>query len=238
LLTLLASLLCASIAIAYLHIEPGSRAVVFGVGHAGLTVREGPGYTYPHIDVLAEGAEVDVLSGPNWKGYVPWYRVGGYDETGKQGWMAGNYLQPKPAPTPEQEVDLEAEAMAEPGSEQAETESGTEAEAAPAAAPARVVTPSTRGGQRESRGFVALVTGYSIQGRTASGAPTRWGLVAVDPNIIPLGTHLRIDGFDEVFVAADTGGAVKGNWIDIYFPTYSEAARFGIQARQVTILEP
>src|SRR5512146_1911909 len=95
-LTLLASLLGATLVIAQLHIDPGSRAVVFGVGDAGLGVREGPGYNYPTLEILPEGTEVDVLSGPSWKGYTPWYRVGGFDDSGRQGWSAGNYLQPEP----------------------------------------------------------------------------------------------------------------------------------------------
>ncbi len=206
-LSLLASLLGATIVIAQLHIEPGSQAVVFGVGAAGLGVREGPGYNYPTLDILPEGTQVDVLSGPNWRGYTPWYKVGGYDDSGKQGWSAGNYLQPKPEPEPADDSD----------------------------ASARAVTPSSRGGLRSS-GFVALVTGYCIQGRTALGTPTRWGVVAADPSLLPLGTRLQIEGFQEEFVVADTGSAVKGNWIDVYFPNSADAYSFGIQTRRVTIL--
>ncbi|HEX9015302.1 MAG TPA: 3D domain-containing protein [Chloroflexota bacterium] len=202
-ITIAASLLGATLVFAGLHIDPGSSAVVFGVGQDGLTVREGPGYSYHTQAILPEGTQVDVLSGPRWNGYTPWYLIGGYDPSGQQGWSAGNYLQPAPDPSP----------------------------------PAARATPSSRGGQRDSRGFVGLVTGYSIHGRTASGAPTAWGVVAVDPNVIPLGTKLQIDGFQDVFVAADTGGAIKGNWIDIYFPNYADAYDFGIQARRVTVLD-
>jgi 3D (Asp-Asp-Asp) domain-containing protein len=197
-----------SLALAELHIEPGARAVVFGVGQDGLGVREGPGSSFPTIATLPEGAEVDVLSGPSWKGYVPWYHVGGYDASGDQGWSAGNYLQPKSDPP----------AAPNEGSER--------------------VTPSSRGGQRDQKSFLGLVTGYSVHGRTSSGAPTDWGVVAVDPGVIPIGSKLHIDGFDEVFVAADTGGAVKGNWIDVYFPNSGDAYGFGIQVRRVTIVEP
>ncbi len=207
-LALAASLLGATLVIAQLHIEPGTRAVIFGVGQDGLTVREGPGYDYPVLDILPEGTEVDVDAGPRWRGYTPWYQVSGYDPDGRQGWSAGNYLQPRPEPTP-----------------------------TPAEGAARV-TPSARGGERERNSFVALVTGYSIQGRTSSGLPTEWGVAAVDPSVIPLGSRFQIDGFEEVFVAADTGGAVKGIWVDLYFPTRAEAAAFGVQARRVTILEP
>jgi 3D (Asp-Asp-Asp) domain-containing protein len=60
----------------------------------------------------------------------------------------------------------------------------------------------------------------------------------VDPRVIPLGTKLRIEGFTETFVAEDTGGAIRGNHIDIYFPDRASALRFGIQQRTVSILEP
>jgi len=64
----------------------------------------------------------------------------------------------------------------------------------------------------------------------------RWGVVAVDPRVIPLGSRIMIEGFDNVFTAEDTGGAVRGNHVDIYFPDRAEAIRFGIQHRTVTIL--
>lgn len=52
-----------------------------------------------------------------------------------------------------------------------------------------------------------------------------WGTVAVDPKVIPLKTHLVIDGFDMEFVARDTGGKwVKGNQIDVFIPvSHAEA---------------
>ena len=208
-LALAASLVGGTLSLAGLPIQPGTRAVVFGVGQDGLGVREGPGYDFQTKTVLQEGAQVDVLDGPNWKGYVPWYLVGGYDSSGDQGWSAGNYLQPAADQTP-----------------------------APEAGPERSATPSSRGGQRDNQSFIALVTGYSVSGRTASGSPTQWGVVAVDPSVVPMGSKIQIDGFSDVFVAADTGGAVKGNWIDVYFPNPSDAFNFGMQARRVTILEP
>src|SRR5450759_489671 len=91
-LALAASLIGGTLSLADLPIQPGTRAVVFGVGQDGLTVREGPGYAFQTLDTLAEGTEMDVLDGPRWKGYVPWYLVGGYDVSGNQGWSAGNYL--------------------------------------------------------------------------------------------------------------------------------------------------
>src|SRR4051794_25038247 len=60
-------------------------------------------------------------------------------------------------------------------------------------------------------------TGYSLSGHTATGMPVGWGIAAVDPAMIPLGTRLSIPGYGEA-VAADTGGAVRGAMIDLWFP--------------------
>ena len=69
-------------------------------------------------------------------------------------------------------------------------------------------------------------TGYAIRGATATGLPTGWGVVAVDPSVIPLGTRMTIPGYGEG-VAADTGGAVRGAHIDLWFPTVGAGARLG-----------
>lgn len=53
-----------------------------------------------------------------------------------------------------------------------------------------------------------------------------WGTVAVDPKVLPLQTHLIIDGYDMEFVARDTGSGVNGKHIDMYVPvSHSEALR-------------
>jgi 3D (Asp-Asp-Asp) domain-containing protein len=54
-------------------------------------------------------------------------------------------------------------------------------------------------------------------GITASGAPLTKGIVAVDPRVIPLGTHLFIPGYGFA-IAGDTGGGIIGNKIDLGFP--------------------
>ncbi|UIO40956.1 S-layer homology domain-containing protein [Brevibacillus brevis] len=58
--------------------------------------------------------------------------------------------------------------------------------------------------------------------------PLREGVVAVDPNVIPLGKHLYIDGYGYA-VAADIGGAVKQRHVDLYLPTLNEAENHGLQ---------
>lgn len=80
-----------------------------------------------------------------------------------------------------------------------------------------------------SCGKAAGSAGYA---RTATGAIAQKGVVAVDPSVIPLGTRLYIDGYGYA-IAADTGGAIKGNKIDLCFNTRSEALSFG--RRNVTV---
>jgi 3D (Asp-Asp-Asp) domain-containing protein len=72
---------------------------------------------------------------------------------------------------------------------------------------------------------------------TRSGTVVRWGTAAVDPQVIPLGSRLQIEGFDTIFVAEDTGGAVYGNRIEVFFPDEAAAFQFGVRYLQVTVIE-
>jgi len=81
--------------------------------------------------------------------------------------------------------------------------------------------------------------GYGI---TASGMYAQRGVVAVDPRVIPLGTKLYIETADGSFVygnavAGDTGGAIKGNKIDLFMDTRAECMQFGRRTVKVYILE-
>lgn len=67
--------------------------------------------------------------------------------------------------------------------------------------------------------------------------PLREGVVAVDPSVIPLGSHLYIDGYGYA-VAADIGGAVKQRHVDLYLPTLQEARSYGMkQGVKVYVLD-
>jgi 3D (Asp-Asp-Asp) domain-containing protein len=83
-----------------------------------------------------------------------------------------------------------------------------------------------------TRTVTVSATGYSLPGRTATGLPVGLGVVAVDPSVIPLGTRMTIPGYGEG-VAADTGSAVQGYEIDLWFPTVAAALAWG--RRTVTI---
>lgn len=72
--------------------------------------------------------------------------------------------------------------------------------------------------------------------RTAMGWRLRKGIVAVDPRRIPMGTRLYIKGYG-YGVAADTGGAIKGNKIDLAFHTTRSAFQFGRRKVEVYVLD-
>jgi 3D (Asp-Asp-Asp) domain-containing protein len=77
-------------------------------------------------------------------------------------------------------------------------------------------------------------TAYSLPGHTATGMPVGWGVVAVDPAVIPLGTRMTIPGYGEG-VAADVGSAVQGATIDLWFPTLAEARAWGRRTVTITL---
>jgi len=106
---------------------------------------------------------------------------------------------------------------------------------------------ASRGGGYFSGGKVVsmIATGYTASaaenggntsGRTATGLRIGHGVVAVDPNFIPLGTRLYIDGYGYA-VAADTGGAIKGHRIDLGHDTHHEAQNVGRRSVRVHILD-
>lgn len=74
---------------------------------------------------------------------------------------------------------------------------------------------------------------------TATGQTLRKGIVAVDPKVIPLHTKMFITGSVEygLGVAEDTGGAIKGNIVDLAYMSYDECIKFGRRQMQVYILD-
>lgn len=76
-------------------------------------------------------------------------------------------------------------------------------------------------------------------GVTATGQDLRANpeqkVIAVDPTVIPLGTKVYVEGYGNA-IAGDVGGAIKGNKIDIFMPSNSDAVNFGVQTVKVTIL--
>jgi len=108
-----------------------------------------------------------------------------------------------------------------------------QSQTAPAAGVATSAAPSITDGTRTLT-LTVTATGYSMPGRTATGLPVGFGIVAVDPAVIPLGTRMSIPGYGEG-VAADTGGAVQGLTIDLWFPTLAGALAWGRRTVTITL---
>lgn len=69
---------------------------------------------------------------------------------------------------------------------------------------------------------------------TASGAVAEAGkTIAVDTDVIPYGTEVKIG--DSIYIAQDTGGAIKGNKIDVYCDTHEEALKHGVKYTEVFV---
>ena len=78
--------------------------------------------------------------------------------------------------------------------------------------------------------------GLNGDGVTATGLRARKGIVAVDPRTIRLGTKVFIEGYGEA-IAADTGGWIKGNRIDLCFDSLDECYRYGRRKIYVYLVE-
>lgn len=104
---------------------------------------------------------------------------------------------------------------------------------------------TSRGSYRYVEAKVMEATAYSpgpescgkwADGYTYTGKKAGYGMVAVDPRVIRLGTQLYIEGYGKA-EAADIGGAIKGNKIDLCYETHQEALRFGRKKIKVYVLE-
>ncbi|MGI9147892.1 MAG: 3D domain-containing protein [Chloroflexota bacterium] len=99
-------------------------------------------------------------------------------------------------------------------------------------------------GAPTSRVIQAIVTGYAtgsdsgaVGAMTATGTTTHWGTVAADWRLYPPGTRLQIEGFaDDIFTVEDSGGGVRGNIFDVWFPDLASAVAYGTKSARVTVL--
>ena len=191
------------------HVQVGNGAVA-------LNVRYGPGMNHGVVTVIRLGAIARVIAGPVYVGGHPWYQVAGFDLYGSYGWSYGGYL--VPASSYQGTTSIQRVAPVQ------------RTQRVPVAAPASGPT------------YDMLATGYNgaefgSNGIMRNGNYVRWGAVAVDPSVIPLGTRMYISGFgNQVFVAEDTGSAIIGNRIDIWMPSVGQALEFAAQRRTVTII--
>lgn len=93
----------------------------------------------------------------------------------------------------------------------------------------------------ETRADVFTVTAYCpcekccgvfANGYTATGAKATQGVtIAADPDVLPMGTEIELDG--HTYTVQDTGGAIAGNRLDLYFDSHEDALQWGVQEKIV-----
>ena len=106
----------------------------------------------------------------------------------------------------------------------------------------KIVVREVKQVEKEVDWYYFIASGYSAndpaQGTdniTATGKEVRKGIIAVDPDVIPLGTKVEIKDMG-IFTAEDTGGKIKGNRVDIYFDSKKEAKEFGRKGVWIRII--
>lgn len=101
------------------------------------------------------------------------------------------------------------------------------------------ISSASRSGKRFDfeRALVVEATAYTHTGsRTATGLYPEVGTVAVDPDIIPLGSKLYIEGYGFA-KAQDVGGAIRGNRVDVFVDTQGAAMRWGRRTVKTYVLK-
>ncbi|QFG01238.1 LysM peptidoglycan-binding domain-containing protein [Psychrobacillus glaciei] len=97
---------------------------------------------------------------------------------------------------------------------------------------------------QEGKEMTVIATAYTAycngcSGTTAYGIDLRANpdqkVIAVDPRIIPLGTKVWVEGYGEA-IAGDTGGAIKGNKIDVFIPSYDSAMQWGVKKVKIRVI--
>ncbi|MFB1097699.1 MULTISPECIES: 3D domain-containing protein [Bacillaceae] len=136
---------------------------------------------------------------------------------------------------PKQEEKQEAPAQTEQKAEPAKQE----------AAPAQEEKAATSTSQEATKELTVSATAYTGQcegcsGVTATGidlnANPNAKVIAVDPSVIPLGSKVWVEGYGEA-IAGDTGGAIKGNKIDVHVPDQGTALNWGRKTVTVKVLD-
>ena len=85
-----------------------------------------------------------------------------------------------------------------------------------------------------------VATAYAITGITASGEWTHRHVVAADPDLLPIGTRIKIrraGRYSGEYVVADTGAKIQGRRLDIYMPTDAECKKFGVKRVKVNVVQ-
>lgn len=140
---------------------------------------------------------------------------------------AVNTVSEQPAPAPQPAPESEPAPQPEPEPAQAPAPAEKEVSASPQGKEMTVTATA----------YTANCNGCS--GVTATGIDLRANpgqkVIAVDPSVIPLGSKVFVEGYGTA-IAGDTGGAIKGNKIDVFVPSKSEAMNFGVKTVKIKVL--
>ncbi|WP_413309543.1 LysM peptidoglycan-binding domain-containing protein [Bacillus sp. 1P10SD] len=121
----------------------------------------------------------------------------------------------------------------------------TKVEAAPTSVASKPEVPVTTKVEETSKEITVKATAYTAScegcsGTTATGLDLNANpgakVIAVDPSVIPLGSKVLVEGYGEA-IASDTGGAIKGNRIDVFIPSEEKALEWGKKEIKVKILD-
>ena len=155
-----------------------------------------------------------------------------------------------PEPEPEEAVEEEAEAVEEEAAPEAEAEAEEPAEeqneeSTEPEPEAETTSEESSAPASDGESISVTATAYTADcegcsGVTATGmdlkANPEQKVIAVDPNVIPLGSEVYVEGYGKA-VAADTGGAIKGDKIDVHVPNADEANSWGVRTVNVEVLD-
>ena len=155
----------------------------------------------------------------------------------------------KETETPKEVEEAKENKKAAKAEEAAAAQAAEEAAAAQAAGEAAAAQPAAEetaqpAAQEEAGRWMTMeATAYSrnqasLSNFTFTGIDLRQNsrVIAVDPNVIPLGSRIYVPGYGE-YVAGDTGGAIKGNRIDLHMEDLEAAWQFGRRQIDIKILE-
>lgn len=85
--------------------------------------------------------------------------------------------------------------------------------------------------------YISNASAYTGDTITATGQRPRWGTIAVDPKVIPLGSKVYVPYYDKVFIANDTGGIIRGTMIDIFMKSATNMRNFGRRNLEIVVLD-
>ncbi|MFT0800838.1 LysM peptidoglycan-binding domain-containing protein [Bacillus swezeyi] len=139
---------------------------------------------------------------------------------------------------------IQAEAKPAETTASVQNEAKTE-QAAPAPKQEKETVSRSNTSQSAAKELTVTATAYTandggMSGVTATGIDLKANknakVIAVDPSVIPLGSKVHVEGYGEA-TAADTGGAIKGNKIDVFVPSKSAAKNWGVKTVKVKVLK-